>query len=58
MKNVSLENFVEERINENRTLFTIEEIEFIENHRKCVDKVYLLGATNARDCYKNNNFSD
>ncbi len=52
MKSIFLENFIEERIEENKNLFTKEEIEFMKNNKECLHKVYLLGAINGRDCYK------
>lgn len=52
MKSIFLENFIEERIEENKNLFTKEEIEFMKNNKECLHKVYLLGAINSRDCYK------
>lgn len=52
MKSISLENFIAERIEENKSLFTREELKFIETNKKCLDKMYLLGAMNSKDCYK------
>ncbi len=58
MKRAYLEDFIEERIEENSHLFTLEELAFISKNRKCIDKVYLLGAINSRDCFKNSQFFD
>ncbi len=52
MKSISLEDFIKERIQENKKLFTREEMEFMKNNKECLHKVYLLGAINGRDCYK------
>lgn len=52
MKSIMLEEFIKERIKENKELFSIEELQFIKKNRKCIDKIYLLGAINSRDCYK------
>ena len=54
MKKISLENFIEERIAENRNLFTKEELKIIKKHPKCIRKIYLLGAMNGRTCYHQN----
>ncbi len=58
MKSFALEKFIDERLEENKYLFTKEELEEIKKHKKCFHKVYLLGAINGRDCYKNDVFSD
>ena len=58
MKSISLENFIEERIKENRKLFTKKEIEYMEKNKKCLTKVYLLGAINCRNCYKKDRLVD
>lgn len=56
MKRTYWEDFIEERIKENSHLFTLEELEFMSKNRRCIDKVYLLGAINSRDCFKNSQF--
>ena len=38
MKSISLENFITERIEENKSLFTRDELKFIETNKKCLDK--------------------
>lgn len=53
MKRESLGDFIEDRVNENRHLFSLEELEFMNKNRRCIDKIYLLGAINSRDCFKN-----
>lgn len=51
MGKMFLTDFIEERIEENRDLFTTEELLLIKENRKCINKVYLLGAINSKDCY-------
>lgn len=58
MKNVTLGNFVEERINENKGLFTEKELNFINNNKDCINKIYLLGSLNSIQCYKDNKFNN
>lgn len=55
MKNVALSNFVEKRIQENAILFTAEELKYIRNHKKCIEKIYLLGFIDSKECYKEHN---
>lgn len=52
MKKVVLNHFIKERIEENRELFTKEELEVIEKNEKCINKIYLLGAVNTKNCYE------
>ena len=52
MKDVVLDEFIKERIKENKELFKKEELEYIENNKECINKIYLLGFLNARECYK------
>lgn len=56
MRKICLTDFIEERIKENRDLFTKEELMLINENRKCVNKVYLLGAINSKDCYDKEHF--
>lgn len=49
---VDLGKFVSERIEENNNLFTKEELEYIDKNKTCIEKVYFLGFSNARNCYK------
>lgn len=58
MKSVSLKKFIDERIKENRELFTMEEIQCIKRHRECMYKMYMLGAMNSRNCFKEDKFSN
>lgn len=48
----NLEKFIEERIEENKELFTEEELTAINNNNIIVKKIYLLGFKNSIDCYK------
>lgn len=54
MENVTLNFFIEERIKENQELFTVEELEYIKKNRVCINKIYLLGSANSKECYENN----
>lgn len=58
MEKMSLTDFIGERIEENRDLFTGEELTLMKENRKCMDKVYLLGAINCKDCYDQEHFFD
>lgn len=53
MESIRLRKFIEDRIEENRNLFTTEELEHIRNNKECFYKGYLLGVINCKDCYKN-----
>lgn len=53
MKSVFINSFVDERISENRDLFTSKEMDCIEKNKECFYKVYLLGAINATGVYMN-----
>ncbi len=46
-----LGKFVAERIEENKKLFTKQEIMSIKNNNNLVKKIYLLGLINTIDCY-------
>lgn len=50
MKSISLDSFIVKRIEENKELFTRDELEFISKNSKCINKIYLLGAINSLDC--------
>lgn len=50
MESITLDSFIEERIKENKKLFTMEELQFIKMNQKCASKIYLLGAMNCKDC--------
>ena len=52
MKDVVLNEFIKERIEENKELFTKDEIQCIINNNECINKIYVLGFINSRDCYK------
>ena len=52
MESITLKKFIEDRIEENKNLFTTEELQYIKNNNECFNKVYLLGAINGKDCYK------
>lgn len=51
MKNVTLDCFMEDRMKENKNLFTKEELECIKYNKECAKKIYLLGFIHAKECY-------
>lgn len=52
MKDITLSKFFNERIQKNSFLFTKEELKYISSHRKCVEKIYLLGLIDSKECYE------
>lgn len=52
MKNETLNDLVEKRLQENTTLFTNRELAYIQQNRNCIKKVYLLGFIDAKQCYE------
>lgn len=58
MESITLEKFVKDRIQENKDLFTAEEMKLIGKHKRCIHKVYLLGVTDGRECYKKREITD
>lgn len=58
MENITLESFIKDRVEENKELFTGEELRQIKAHKRCMNKVYLLGLMNGRECYKRDEFMD
>lgn len=52
MKAIRLDDFIEDRIQENKELFTQKELECIKNHHECVRKIYLLGFIHGKECYE------
>ena len=44
----NLEKFIVERVEENKNLFTEEEMEIIKNNTILIKKIYLLGGINLR----------
>ena len=57
MKKVTLNDFTTERIEENSNLFTAKEIEYINANKECINKIYLLGFINSRECYENKTYN-
>lgn len=49
----SLEKFIDERINENVDIFSVEELSTARNNRRLVKKIYILGIKNCYDIYRN-----
>lgn len=58
MESITLEEFVRERIEENKELFTKEEMNWMKENKSCINKVYLLGVMNTKKCYENDEFAD
>ena len=58
MQNITLESFFQDRMEENKELFTEEEMEQICTHKRCAHKVYMLGLMDSRECYKNDEILD
>lgn len=56
MESITLKGFIKERVEENKDLFTEEELKVITENRDCFYKVYLLGAVNSKDCYEKKEF--
>lgn len=52
MKDIGLEDFIRDRIQENKNLFTQEELEHIKNYDECTKKIYLLGFIHGKECYE------
>lgn len=44
-----LKNFLQKRIQENKKLFTQEELELIEKNIKTIKKIYILGLKDLND---------
>jgi len=47
-----VEEIIRERIEENKNLFTEDELKFINNKINIIKKVYLIGLINGRQMYK------
>lgn len=56
MESITLESYIEERIKENKELFTKEELQWIRENKKGTNKIYLLGAINSKACYEDKDF--
>lgn len=50
MKNVVLDEFLNQRIEENKILFSRKELEVIKANKKVIRKIYILGAVNFYNC--------
>lgn len=48
---INVEKFIQERIEENKNLFTNNEIKTIEQNKIITKKIYLLGFVNSKDCF-------
>ena len=54
-KNVTMkEEIVRDRIKENETLFTKEDLKIIEKSFETIKKIYLIGLINGREIYGKN----
>ncbi len=51
MKEYELNNFIRERIEENKELFTSKELTKISNNFTLTKKIYLLAFSNCKDTY-------
>lgn len=58
MQKITLESFFQDRMEENKHLFTEEEMKQICTHKRCAHKVYMLGLTDSRACYKKDETMD
>lgn len=52
MKHVTLDHFIKERIKENEKLFSEEDFKYMKKNQECIKKIYLIGFTNAKECYE------
>lgn len=48
----NLEEFIKERIEENKLLFSKKEMKCIKQEFNIIKKIYLLGFINSKDCFK------
>ena len=58
MRDVVLNNFIKERIRENKKLFSKKELECIKHNKDCICKIYLLACKNAKESYENNKINN
>lgn len=49
VKNVTLNNFVKERIKENGGLFSKQECDIINNNSSLIRKIYILGVKDGKE---------
>lgn len=56
MESITLKEFVKKRVEENKDLFTAEEMKLITENMDCFYKAYLLGAVNSKECYEKGDF--
>ena len=52
-KESDLQNFIKERIEENRKLFTTEELHLIKENYNLIKKIYILAAKDSRETFEN-----
>ncbi len=52
-KESDLQNFIKERIKENRKLFTTEELHLINENYNLIKKIYILAAKDSRETFEN-----
>lgn len=52
-KESDLQNFIKERIEENRKLFTTEELHLINENYNLIKKIYILAAKDSRETFEN-----
>lgn len=54
VKNVTLNNFIKERIKDNEVLFNKQEYDIINNNSDLIKKIYILGVKDGKEIQKNN----
>lgn len=52
-KESDLQNCIKERIEENRKLFTTEELHLINENYNLIKKIYILAAKDSRETFEN-----
>ena len=52
-KESDLQNFIKKRIEENKKLFTIEELHLINKNYNLIKKIYILAAKDSRETFEN-----
>ena len=52
-KESDLQNFIKERIEENRKLFTTEELHLINENYNLIKKIYILAAKDSKETFEN-----
>lgn len=53
MRDTNIERFLQERIEENKELFTKKEYSIMMSHMYLIKKIYILGINDGKATYKN-----